>query len=70
MNVFKLFTKINYTLLAIALIFLLSGVNALAFDPNVKINIYNTSDTEYRDQINVVSVKNTNFINFFIDEYT
>ena len=62
---FKNLSKI----IVIALIFSFSGLSALAFDPTFKINIYNTSDTELRSQIDVVSVRNTNYINFYIDEY-
>ncbi|MFA5230388.1 MAG: hypothetical protein WC422_03135 [Candidatus Paceibacterota bacterium] len=47
----------------------MSGLSALAFDPSVKINVYGNSDTELRSQIDVVGIRNTNYINFYIDQY-
>jgi len=61
-NIFK-------TLIVCLLIFLTSGISVFAFDINSKINIYKTSDSEYRDQINVTNIKNTNYINFYVDQY-
>ncbi len=57
------------TLLTALLIILISPISVFAFDTNSKINIYPTSDTEGRNQINVISIKNTNYINFYVDQY-
>jgi hypothetical protein len=61
--------KIIYKLFIFILLFSLSGLSALAFDPSVKINVYGNSDTELRSQIDVVGIRNTNYINFYIDQY-
>jgi hypothetical protein len=70
MNHWKNTIKNTFKTLAICLlIFLTSPVSVFAFDANSKINIYKTSDSESRDQLNISSIKNTNFINFYVDQY-
>lgn len=51
------------------LILLISNIQVFAFNPNNKINVHVKADIEGRNQIDVVSLKNTNYINFFIDQY-
>ncbi len=63
------FKNLFKTLVSCLLIFLTSSIGVFAFDANSKINIYKTSDSEYRDQINVSNIKNTNYINFYVDQY-
>lgn len=70
MKISKLFVKIINQLLVVVLFFSFSGVGALAFDSSAKINVYSNSDTELRNQIDVASVRNTNYVNFYIDQYT
>lgn len=66
---YKIF-KTSINILLIVLIFFTNNISAFAFDSSVPINIYSSSDTETRSQINVISVRNTNYINFFVDQYT
>lgn len=51
------------------LILLISNIQVFAFNPINKTNIHVSADIEGRNQIDVVSLKNTNYINFFIDQY-
>jgi hypothetical protein len=66
MKVIKNIAKIS---LVSILILLISSINVFAFNPSSKINVYNTSDIDGRSQIDVLSIKNTNYINFYADQY-
>jgi len=62
--------KITLNILLITLILLSNSIGVFAFDPSVKINIYSSSDTETRSQIDVIPVRNTNYISFYVDKYS
>ncbi|MDD3156380.1 MAG: hypothetical protein PHP14_03150 [Candidatus Pacebacteria bacterium] len=67
--VFKTKFKKTFTTFIISiLILLLSNISVFAFNINDKINIYNTSDIESRNQIDITNIKNTNYINFHVDK--
>ncbi len=61
-------SKTIKTFFALMLIFSLTSSHLLAFNHSNPISIYHTSDTEGRDKINITSIRNTNYINFFVEQ--
>ena len=64
-NKVKRIVKIFFAVVAL---FIFSINTIFAFNPNNPVTLHATSDVSNRDKISVVSIRNTNYINFYVEQ--